>query len=154
YKDEGYNEFFETAQTFTNSIAIDGGSDRTRARFSYTNVKNNWIVPNTGYGRNTVAFSATSRPSDKLRITSRANYTSKKSDNLPGSGYNNRTIMYGYIFWQPSAPISWLRNYWVEGKENSTQSSPLMTGPDNPYLIAYEMLNMQNRNSLTGSTDV
>lgn len=154
YKDQSYNEFFETAQTFTNSVAIDGGSDRTTARFSYTNVKNNWIVPNTGYGRNTVALSASSKPSKDLRISAKANYTSKVSDNMPGSGYNNQTIMYGYVFWQPSAPISWLRNYWVDGKENSTQSTPLMSGPDNPYLIAYEMLNTQNRNSLTGSADV
>jgi len=154
YKDAGYNEFFETAQTFTNSIAIDGGTDKTTARFSYTNVKNTWIVPNTGYGRNTVALSVNSKPSEKLRITSKVNYTSKKSDNLPGSGYNNQTIMYGYIFWQPSAPISWLRNYWVEGGENSTQNTPLMSGPDNPYLIAYEMLNTQDRNSLTGNANV
>lgn len=154
YPNDSYNEFFETSSTLTNSIAIDGGSDRTTARFSYTNVQNNWIVPNTGYGRNTVAFSATSRPSENLRIVSRANYTSKKSDNLPGSGYNNQTIMYGYVFWQPSAPVSWLRKYWVDGGENSVQSTPLMTGPDNPYTIVYEMLNTQNRNSLTGSTDV
>src|SRR5690606_21529928 len=65
YKDAGYNEFFETAQTFTNSIAIDGGTDKTTARFSYTNVKNTWIVPNTGYGRNTVALSVNSKPSEK-----------------------------------------------------------------------------------------
>ncbi len=151
YKDEGYNSFFETAQTFTNSVAIDGGTDKTTARFSYTNAKNTWIVPNTGYDRNTIAMSVNSKPSENLRITSKVNYTSKKSDNLPTGGYNNQTIMYGYIFWQPNAPISWMKNYWVEGKENSEQSTPLMSGPDNPYLIAYEMLNSQNRNSVTGN---
>lgn len=151
YKDEGFNSFFETAKTYTNSVTIDGGTDKTTARFSYTNVYNEWIIPNTGYARNTIAMSVNSKPSKDLHITSKINYTSRKSDNLPGGGYNNQTIMYGFIFWAPSAPVSWLRNYWVPGKENITQNTPLVTGPDNPYLIAYEMLNKQNRNSLTGN---
>jgi TonB-linked SusC/RagA family outer membrane protein len=151
YKNEGFNDFFETGKTYTNSVSIDGGTDRTTARFSYTNVENTWIMPNTGYGRNTVAMSVNSKPSKNLQLTSKLNYTSKTSDNLPAGGYNNQSIMYGFIFWAPSAPISWLRNYWVPGKENITQNTPLTTGPDNPYLISYEMLNKQNRNSLTGN---
>mgnify|MGYP003574962973 CR=1 FL=1 len=151
YKDEGFNDFFETSKTFTNSVSIDGGTDKTTARFSYTNVANTWIIPNTGYDRNTVAMSINSKPSKGLQITSKLNYTSKTSDNLPAGGYNNQSIMYGYIFWAPSAPISWLRNYWVPGKEGVTQNTPLTTGPDNPYLISYEMLNKQNRNSITGN---
>lgn len=151
HKKDGYNDFFETSKTYTNSLTIDGGTDKTTARFSFTNVKNSWIIPNTGYDRNTVSMSVNSKPSKNLRITSKLNYTSKKSDNLPSGGYNNQSIMYGYIFWQPSAPISWLRDYWVPGKENITQKTPLTSGPDNPYLISYEMLNKQNRNSLTGN---
>lgn len=151
YKDQGFNDFFETSKTYTNSVSIDGGTDKTNARFSFTNVGNSWIIPNTGYDRNTVALSVNSKPSKNLQLTSKLNYTSKTSDNLPAGGYNNQSIMYGYIFWAPSAPVSWLRNYWVPGKENVTQNTPLTTGPDNPYLISYEMLNKQNRNSLTGN---
>ncbi len=151
YPDQGFNSFFETAETYTNSVSISGGTDKTTARFSYTNVENNWIIPNTGYKRNTVAMSINSKPSKDLQITSKLNYTSKVSDNLPAGGYNNQSIMYGYIFWAPSAPVSWLRNYWVPGKENVTQNTPLTSGPDNPYLISYEMLNKQNRNSITGN---
>ncbi|WP_293301975.1 SusC/RagA family TonB-linked outer membrane protein [Pedobacter sp. UBA4863] len=151
YKKGGFNDFFETAKTFTNSVSIDGGTDKTTARFSYTNVGNTWIIPNTGYDRNTVALSVNSKPSKNLQISSKLNYTNKVSDNLPAGGYNNQSIMYGYIFWAPSAPISWLRNYWVPGKENITQNTPLTSGPDNPYLISYEMLNKQNRNSVTGN---
>lgn len=151
YKNGGFNEFFETAKTYTNSVTIDGGTDKTTARFSYTNVKNTWIIPNTGYDRNTVSMSVNSKPSKNLQVTSKLNYTSKTSDNLPAGGYNNQSIMYGYIFWQPSAPISWLKNYWLPGQENIKQNTPLMTGPDNPYLVAYEMLNKQNRNSITGN---
>ncbi|TZF81348.1 SusC/RagA family TonB-linked outer membrane protein [Pedobacter sp. BS3] len=151
YKNGGFNDFFVTGKTFTNSLSLDGGTDKTSARFSLTNVNNSWIVPNTGYERNTVALSVNSKPTKKLQIASKINYTNKYSNNLPAGGYNNQSIMYGYIFWQPSAPISWLRDYWLPGKEDITQNTPLTGTPDNPYLISYEMLNKQSRNSVTGS---
>ncbi len=151
YKNEGFNAFFETARTSTNSIAVDGGTDKTTARFSYTNVHNKWIVPNTGYNRHTVSMSVNSNPSKYLKISAKVDYTNKNSDNLPSGGYNNQTIMYGYIFWQPSGKIDWMRDYWKRGYENVTQNTPLSTGRDNPYLIAYEMLNTQDRNALTGN---
>lgn len=151
YKEDGFNAFFETARTSTNSIAVDGGTDKTTARFSYTNVQNKWIVPNTGYNRHTVSMSVNSNPSKYLKISAKVDYTNKNSDNLPSGGYNNQTIMYGYIFWQPSGKIDWMRDYWKRGYENVTQNTPLSTGRDNPYLIAHEMLNTQDRNALTGN---
>lgn len=148
---EGFNAFFETARTSTNSISVDGGTDKTTARFSYTNVQNSWIVPNTGYRRNTVSMSVNSTPSKYIKVTAKMDYTNKSSDNLPGGGYNKQTIMYGYIFWQPNGDVRWLRDYWKKGLENVEQNTPLSTGRDNPYLIAYEMLNTQDRNALTGN---
>ena len=107
-------EYFETGNTITNSISVDGGTDKTTARFSVTNVTNKWIIPNTGYKRNTIALSVNSKVNDKLQIASKVNYTNKWSDNLPGAGYGNQSIMYWYIFWQPNASLDWLKNYWIE----------------------------------------
>jgi TonB-dependent SusC/RagA subfamily outer membrane receptor len=109
--------YFNTGQTVTNSISVDGGSDKTTARFSVTDVRNKWIIPNTGYNRNTVALSVNSKVNDKLQIASKINYTNKRSDNLPGAGYGNQSIMYWYIFWQPNADPDWLKEYWVRGQE-------------------------------------
>ncbi|QEH43911.1 SusC/RagA family TonB-linked outer membrane protein [Chitinophaga sp. XS-30] len=145
------NNYFETGETFTNTISVDGGTDKTTARFSLTNVQNNWIMPNTGYKRNTVSMSVNSKVNDKLRITSKVNYTNKSSDNLPGSGYGNQSIMYWYIFWQPNADLDWLRNYWVNGQEGRKIKYPYSTFPENPYAIAYEFLNESNRHGITGN---
>lgn len=143
--------FFETGRTYTNSVTIDGGTDKTTARFSATNVKNSWIIPNTGYDRNTVALSLNQKVSDKLQLSTKINYTNKKSDNLPSVGYNNQSIMYWYIFWQPNADINWLKDYWLPGRENIQQSFPFSSFPDNPYLITQEMLNTMNRHGVTGN---
>lgn len=147
----GVNGYFETGSTFTNTLSIDGGTDRTTARFSFTNVRNKWITPNTGYGRNTVALSVNSKISDKLTLTSKINYTNRLSDNLPGAGYGNQSIMYWYLFWQPSADINWLKNYWQQGYENQRIEFPFSSFPENPYAIAYEFINSHKRNNANGN---
>lgn len=151
YKKDGFMGFFDPATTLTNTVTIDGGTDKTSARFSYTNLQNKWIVPNTGYDRNTVAVAVNSKPSKNLQINTRVNYTHKLSENLPTSGYGNQTLMYGFIFWQPNVPIEWLKDYWTPGQEHITQRRPFTTGTDNPYVIAHEYLNKMNRNSVTGN---
>lgn len=145
------NDYFNTGHTVTNTISIDGGTDRTTARFSFTNVFNKWIVPNTGYKRNTVSMAVTSKITDKLQISSKINYTNKWSDNLPGTGYGNQSIMYWYIFWQPNADPDWLREYWVRGLEERKIFYPYSTFPENPYAVAYEFINRSNRHGVTGN---
>jgi len=145
------HDYFNTSNTLTNSISVDGGSDKTTARFSATNVSNNWIVPNTGYGRNSVALSVNSKISDKLTISSKVNYQNKFSDNLPGAGYGNQAIMYWFIFWQPNADIDWLKNYWKIGQTDRVIEYPYSSFPENPYAVSYEFINKSNRNAVTGT---
>ncbi|SHM00228.1 TonB-linked outer membrane protein, SusC/RagA family [Chitinophaga jiangningensis] len=145
------NDYWETARTLTNSVTLDGGTDKTSARFSFTNVNNTWIVPNTGYKRNSLAMSVNSKINDKLQVSAKVNYNNKWSDNLPGAGYGNQSIMYWYIFWQPSADINWLKNYWGNGSEGKTIKYPFSSYPSNPYAVAYEYINKTNRHNVTGS---
>lgn len=144
-------DFFEVGKTFTNTVTLDGGTAKTAVRFSLTNVGNDWIIPNTGYDRNTVALSASQKITDQLQISTKINYTNKKSGNLPASGYNNQTIMYWNIMQVPNGNLDWLRDYWMPGLEGIDQSYPFSTSPDNPYLIVNEMLNKLNRNTVTGN---
>jgi TonB-linked SusC/RagA family outer membrane protein len=147
----GANGYFVKGHTVTNALSVDGGSDKTTARFSFTNVKNGWIIPNTGYGRNSVAMSVNSKVNDKLTISSKINYTNKASDNLPNAGYGNQSPMYWYIFWQPNADQNWLRNYWKIGQEDRVIQYPFSSFPENPYAISYEFINKSTRNSITGN---
>lgn len=144
-------EYFNTGQTYTNTVSIDGGTEKTTARFSLTNVTNKWIIPNTGYNRNAVSLSVNSKVNDKLQISAKVNYNNKWSDNLPGSGYGNQSIMYWFIFWQPNADIDWLKDYWVRGQEKRKIFYPYSSFPENPYAIAHEFINRSNRHAVTGN---
>ena len=145
-------DYFRTGQTYTNSVSIEGGNNSgTYARFSYTNLKDSWIIPNTGYGRNTVALSVNQKVSDKLTLATKVNYTNRNSDNLPSTGYNNQSIMYFIRGMTPNMDINWFKEYWAPGQEGILQTRPFSSLLDNPYLQAYEMLNKSNRNGVVGN---
>ncbi|MET3500638.1 TonB-linked SusC/RagA family outer membrane protein [Mucilaginibacter rubeus] len=152
YKNQ-IRDFFDVGQTFTNSVSVDGGSDKTTARFSATNVTNHWITPNTGYTRNSIALSVNSKINDKLTINAKVNYNNKNSDNLPGAGYGNQSLMYWFIFWQPNANLNWLKNYWKNGQDGKAIFYPFSSFPENPYAVSYEFINKSNRNSVTGNVE-
>ena len=150
--DDYISGFFRTGQTLSNSLSIEGGSDKSSARLSITHLKNEWIIPNTGFERLNATLSFNQKVSDKLKITGRANYTNKKSDNLPLAGYNNQTLMYFLIIGTtPNIRPEWFKPYWQPGLENVVQKNPFNPGPDNPYLGMYEMLNKMNKNGLIGN---
>ncbi|HTE24454.1 SusC/RagA family TonB-linked outer membrane protein [Flavitalea sp.] len=144
--------FFKTGLTVSNSISIDGGNDKGSARLSLTHLKNEWILPNTGFERINAALSVNQKISDKLKISGRVNYTNKKSDNLPGAGYNNQSMMYFLIIGTtPNIRPEWFKPYWQPGLVNVKQKNPFNTGPDNPYLDLYEMLNKINKHGVIGT---
>jgi len=150
YKDNR-KSFFETGKTLINSVTVEGGNTNTTVRLSLTNLKNTWILPNTGYGRNTVALSVNHKLSNKFQIAAKVNFTNKAADNLPSTGYNNQSIMYFIRGMVPNVSIDWFKEYWVPGQENISQTRPFSSLLDNPYLISYQMLNKSNRNGIIGN---
>ncbi|MFC0775890.1 SusC/RagA family TonB-linked outer membrane protein [Terrimonas alba] len=143
--------FWRTGSTITNSVALEGGSDKGTARLSVTHSKNEWIMPNTGYERITAQTGLNYKISDKLKVNTKINYTNKSSDNLPATGYNNQSIAYFMIFQNPNVDLNWYKDRWKRGQEQIDQIHPFSSFIDNPYLIAYEMTNSVNNNTVVGS---
>lgn len=144
-------DFFEVSQTYTNSLSVSGGNAKTTARLNFTNLKNEWIVPNTGYKRNTIALNVTQKVNDKLDISTKISYNNKYADNLPSTGYNNQTVMYNIIALVPNADINWYKQWWIPGQEGLKQIRMFSNGLDNIYLSVNEMLNGSNRDQLIGT---
>lgn len=143
--------FWRTGFNMINAVSLDGSSETGSLRASITQTKNEWIMPNTGFDRLVAALSASQQISKKLRLNAKVNYTNKNSDNLPATGYNNQSIAYFMIFQNPSIDLEWYRPIWKQGQENVDQVHPFSSFIDNPYLIAYEMTNSVNNNSVFGN---
>ena len=144
-------ELFTNDFTTTNSVSLSGASEKTSARFSYTNVYNTWIIPNTGYKRNSIAANLNNQITDKLSISTKINYNNRTSDNLPNTGYNNQSYMYFVRGLTPSMDAAWFENNWRPDKYGIEQTTPFSNLLDNPRTMSYDMLNTQNKNHLIGN---
>jgi TonB-dependent SusC/RagA subfamily outer membrane receptor len=116
YTDNRKN-FFEQGVTLSNNISITNVKDKSNTRLSLSQMKNNWILPNTGYERISLGFSNNSQISAKLSTAVKVNYYNKFSDNLPSTGYNNQSIMYFIAFQNPNVNLDWYQPYWLPGKK-------------------------------------
>lgn len=144
--------FFRTGYTLTNSVALDGATDRFSARASITHTKNEWIMPNTGFERLVASLNTSAQLSDKLKLNAKVAFTNKTSDNLPGTGYNNQSIAYFMIFQNPNVDLEAVYGpRWRSGQEQVAQIHPYSSYIENPYIIAYEMTNGLNSNNIDGN---
>lgn len=150
YKDNR-KDLFQTGYTLTNSIAINGKSDRGNIRASITHTKNEWILPNTGFQRVVASVNAQQQVSRVLKLNLKASYTNRKLDNVPALGYNSNSISYFLIFQNPNVNLDWLRPMWRTGEENLKQLQPYSTFIGNPFVILNESENPSQKHSTVSS---
>ncbi len=139
---------FVTGVTYNNSLALTGGDNKNSVRLSYNDMRNQYILPNTGYTFNRLAFSSNSKL-NKFQLTTRLNYYHKYSDNLPLAGYNTNSFMYGLMYRSANIPHQWYKDYW--DVPNVDQNNILNPSVDNPYFILYENLNTLNQDRIFGN---
>lgn len=88
--------FFQTATSFTNSLAISGGGQTASFRLSASDLQANGVVPNEEYDRKTVKLASTLNPLEGLTIGGSVNYT--KSDYVRvQQGSNTSGLLLGML---------------------------------------------------------
>lgn len=148
------NDFWQVGSNYSNSLAIEHSNETTAFRTSLTYLKNEWMMPNTGFNRFSAALSLDHKLSSRLKIGTKMNFSQTKSDNLPATGYNNQSISYFMIFQNPNVDLAWYKPIWKKGQEQLEQVHPFSSYIDNPYLIAYENLNGTNKKTITGNINL
>jgi TonB-linked SusC/RagA family outer membrane protein len=166
YADDWYTGIFRTGVTFNNQIEISGGNGKgTSVRLAVTDTRNKWILPNTGYSKETVSFSFNTKVNKYIDINSNINYYSTDSGNMPASGYDETTVMYDLCWGYNNNPMScwkdeYFNNRWTAENRNSTISADgkslvvAGTGSYNPYRNLYENINTSNKGHLVGQVGI
>ena len=92
-------DFFRTGGTYTNSVAIRGGTERTTVYFSFANTSATGVMPTNTYNKNNFTFNqSTKLLNDKLTVSSNVMLTTERSYNRPGAGYYNNPLTGLYLF--------------------------------------------------------
>ncbi|RYE19348.1 MAG: SusC/RagA family TonB-linked outer membrane protein, partial [Sphingobacteriaceae bacterium] len=143
-----YLDFYRTAPSFTNTVALTGGGDGGSFRLSASDLRGNSIVPNSYLDRKTFNFNGSQSVTKQLDINVVANYILENSKNRSGlsdgpGNPNNVQFLAPNIdqnILSPSTDAS--------GKERTFTNDTYVT---NPYFAAYNFQNNTQRKRLISS---
>ena len=131
--------FFRTGLTATNTAIISSHSGKTGIRFSYTDMRNRDIVPETDMSRNIFTLRANTSLA-KVDLDFSANYTREDVNNRPAMGDSKANIGKNLMTLATTYDQAWLKNYQDENGEYSNWN-----GMDpyniNPYWSVYKNKN-------------
>jgi len=163
YQDDWFTGIFQDGMTYNNSIDISGSNgEGQNIRFSMTDTRNKWILPNTGFQKQSYAVSFESPVNKWMDFRTKINYYRTDSDNMPMAGYHQTTVMYDLMWGYNSNSMADWRNEYFEGRFNAINRAATIseggnslvfagTGSYNPYRVLYEELNTTDKDRVFGN---
>ena len=153
YTGDNMDKFYETGTTAVNTIALAKGGDNYNYRFSFSNLDNNDIFPNSTLNRKSFSLNASANINPKLVSTINAKYTIEKVHNrvtigdTPGNANTIAWLLPG------SLDISDLKG--SDGTGANEDGTELRHQPSqfrtNPYWAANHFNNDDTKNRFTTS---
>ncbi|PWK77399.1 TonB-linked SusC/RagA family outer membrane protein [Mucilaginibacter oryzae] len=145
YVPNNLQNFYRTGNTYTNTVAFDGGNETGAFRLSISDMNAGSIVRNSDLDRKTFNLNANQNVTDKLNIAVTANYlveNSKNRSSLSDGPGNPNNIW----FIAPNLNQSILNpGYGANGYEQVWTDDPYVT---NPYFAANKFINNTGRKRL------
>ncbi len=148
---DNVRDFFRTGITSQNNFAVTSGGEKGGARISYSNLRNEGILPNTDLKRDGLAISVNQTLTEKFRVDLFTNYINSRSNNRPNLGYGYENVMYGFNWTGRQTDISALRDYWQAGQQGIQHFDFNYLWLTNPYLTLFENTNSFNKNRILGN---
>ena len=153
--------FFNQSATMNNSVAIDGGNDNGSFRLSATQFSTKGIVPGSSLKRNNFSFSGNLKASDRLTVSTTAQFIQQAGNGRFGTGYDSRNPNQSFRQWF-NVGVDMARQeavYEATGKNitwnpfgygfGDDATKPIFF--DNPYFSVMENRQSDSRNRLIGN---
>lgn len=142
--------FLEESIVTNNNVSVAQTSKNGAIRGSFSHVYNKGEAPNTNSNKYIFNLSGTMNVSDKFTLDASWNYAKRETPNQPNYGYGrNGSYIYLLTVWNgPDFDIRQWRDYWqIKDKEQKYYQTGWY---DNPYFLAYEVLNPHSIDVNTG----
>ncbi|MCC6462751.1 MAG: SusC/RagA family TonB-linked outer membrane protein [Saprospiraceae bacterium] len=153
----GPSSIFETAVGISNSIMIDGSTEKGYFKLGYTKNTDKGIMPNSNIDKDLINFGASYNLTDKLNFSASINYTSTDGLGRYGTGYDSKNLMGNFRqWWQTNVDVQEMRAAYERTKQNITWNwaDPTDLAPiywDNPYWTRFENYQNDHRNRYFGN---
>ncbi len=153
--DNDPSTFFETATSITNSIQVTGGSEQSTYRFSYQNMQQDGILPNSELNKHNFSFAGSYEITPKIKIHSYANYINTNTKGRNVTGYSGNLVSGFRQWWQTNVDIKEQKSAYETLGSNATWNinGPSDTDPaywNNPYFQRYNNYETDERNRFIG----
>lgn len=146
---DNVKDYFNNGYTFTNSVAVESGTEKFNWRASASILNNSGLKPNSTYDRKTINYNMNSKLNRFLSLSFKANYIREDAFNRVGQG-DSRTGARTFIWMPRSINIHTLKDDYksVNGYEQNWYfDSDWHT---NPYWEAYENYNNDHKDQFNG----
>ena len=132
---DNVKDFYETGNTYINSVSFDGGNDNSDYRLGYTNTLQDGIIPNQSLIRNALTLNAGKKISEKINVRANLAYTGTISKGRAAQSSNDPNIIGNVIYSLPrTMDINKVRDNKLDSLGQQVPISPSKTG-NNPYWI-------------------
>ncbi len=153
------SHFFNTATTVSHSLQVAGGGENSTYRFSYQNLSQDGIMPNSTLDKNNFSFTGTYDITDKIKVTSFANYIKTETKGRNNTGYSGNILSSFRQWYQTNVDILDQKAAFEKLGTNATwnMNAPSDLAPaywDNPYWERYKNYETDGRNRFIGYTKV
>ena len=94
-------DFFQTGSTYNTNFAVSGGDDKANFRFSFSDMRQEGIIPKNTYDRQTYKLVSDLKLTDKISVAASANYTRSDARRIQ-QGSNTSGLLLGMLRTPPS----------------------------------------------------
>lgn len=154
-------DFFETAVTSNQSIALTGGTNKTTFKLAYTRVDDKGVLPNSKLDKDLFNLSASFDITERLTASASANYSKVKGIGRYGTGYSgNNPNQQFRQWWQVNTDIEEQRQAYFRNELNVSWNWANLEGTgrpiysDNPYWTRYQNYANDTRDHYFGFTSL
>ncbi|HTD93208.1 MAG TPA: TonB-dependent receptor plug domain-containing protein, partial [Chitinophagaceae bacterium] len=145
--------FYETGTTFTNSIAMTGGSDKSTYYFTMSDLNNKSFIPNSSLRRDNLSLNTTFNPVDKLSINVGIRYIRERVENRPKVSDSPGNANFSVFMLPTSIDVRVLKDAMrnADGSEKKWQGNDYVT---NPYWATDVFKQHDERDRFIGNVEV
>lgn len=141
---DNVKNFFQTGNSFINTLAVQGGNDKATARFSYTNNKTNSIMENSYIQKHNFNLRATVNLTDKFSIDAKGTYFTQYAQQRAIQGTEGvMSLLY-------TAPRNLIMDDYRVFKNADGSFNSYGGNRGNPFWVLYNDINEDTRNRFTG----
>ena len=153
--------FFNTAISTTNTVAVNGVTDKSTFRLAYTNFHQTGVVPNSKLIKNTFTFSASHNLLKNLTVSAFASFVRQNTTGRNGTGYNDNFLTSFRQWWEMNVDVQELKTMYDKTGDNITWNMSYPEGGNlkpiywnNFYWERYKNYETDSRNHLLGNVQV